>query len=250
MSTSGESSRITTTCSNDGCDKAQTPGGFRGRPDVQTDGEARGGTERARRLGLIALAQTLPRQRVEELVRALVEPCGPGSTSILTVNEMTAGVRIDETGAPEVELPNVAASLRLMLDHGHAAGVLLRAFTDRTAITTEAGLRIPVKELRGWAVRGGRLLPLSAAEVFNASCTDSGTGEPLPPERGVAYLDAWDPRRPGRRVRPPRRLHRLPRQPAPRHPTRDPTRARGRLATRTTRAGRPGVHRAQAPPPP
>ncbi|MBV6702031.1 hypothetical protein KV557_33845 [Kitasatospora aureofaciens] len=105
---------------------------------------------------------------------------------------MSTGVGVDETGCLEIELPNVAAALRFMLDQGHTAGVLLRTFTDRTAYTTETGYPIPVKELRGWALRGGRLLPLTAAEVVDAHCTEAETGEPLPPERGVTYRDAWE----------------------------------------------------------
>jgi hypothetical protein len=41
--------------------------------------------------------------------------------------------------------------------------------------------------VRGWTLRGGEPHPLSEAEVFNAYCTDPGTGDPVPPEPGVRY---------------------------------------------------------------
>ncbi|WP_433570812.1 hypothetical protein [Streptomyces sp. CA-251247] len=41
--------------------------------------------------------------------------------------------------------------------------------------------------LCGWQLHEGRLLPLTAGEVFSAYCTDADTGEPLSPEPGVEY---------------------------------------------------------------
>lgn len=41
--------------------------------------------------------------------------------------------------------------------------------------------------LHGWRLREERLLPLTAAEVFDAYCTDSYSGEPVAPESGVEY---------------------------------------------------------------
>ncbi|MDJ0346053.1 hypothetical protein QMK19_26070 [Streptomyces sp. H10-C2] len=51
-------------------------------------------------------------------------------------------------------------------------------------------------EVRGWSLHDGWPHPLTEAEVFNAYCTDAETGEPVPPEPGVAY-------RPGLPLRPP-----------------------------------------------
>ena len=50
--------------------------------------------------------------------------------------------------------------------------------------------------LRGWRVAGGSLRPLTEAEVFNAYCTDPGTGDPVPPEPDVRYAAGF-PLRPG-----------------------------------------------------
>ncbi len=43
------------------------------------------------------------------------------------------------------------------------------------------------EEVRGWRLRAGRAQPLTAAEVFDAYCTDPVTGEPVAPEPGVEY---------------------------------------------------------------
>jgi hypothetical protein len=159
--------------------------------DRSHDGEPRAAQHRAERIRLFALASALPPARADELMLAVAGPCGPGSTSILTVNEMSTSITLDGDGHPDVELPNVAAAFRYLLDHEGQAGVLLRTFTDTVAFTGPSGRPIPLKELRGWLMRDRRLLPLPAAEVFAAHCTDADTGEPLPPERGVAYRDAW-----------------------------------------------------------
>jgi hypothetical protein len=46
--------------------------------------------------------------------------------------------------------------------------------------------------LYGWRLAHGRLVPLTAAEVFNAYCTDAETGEPIGPESGVDYRTGFD----------------------------------------------------------
>ncbi len=42
----------------------------------------------------------------------------------------------------------------------------------------------------GWKLVEFYAVPLSAAEVFNAYCTDPRTGEPIPPEWGVDHVAA------------------------------------------------------------
>ncbi|MFH9421808.1 hypothetical protein [Streptomyces sp. NPDC017529] len=65
-----------------------------------------------------------------------------------------------------------------------AAGFALRSPGGIVSRTTEPAGRDTV---RGWTLRNAWLHPLSAAEVFTAYCTDSDTGEPVPPEPGVDY---------------------------------------------------------------
>ncbi|MFI8769582.1 hypothetical protein ACIGN6_32385 [Streptomyces sp. NPDC053792] len=42
----------------------------------------------------------------------------------------------------------------------------------------------------GWKLIEFYAVPLSAAEIFNAYCTDPETGEPVPPEWGVEHVAA------------------------------------------------------------
>lgn len=71
-----------------------------------------------------------------------------------------------------------------------ATGLALRApggIVSRTTTDQGAGLDSSGDTVRGWSLHGDWLRPLSAAEVFTAYCTDADTGEPIPPEHGVAY---------------------------------------------------------------
>jgi hypothetical protein len=67
------------------------------------------------------------------------------------------------------------------------------------ALKTPAGLVMRTvadgvpDRLHGWRLSRGRLVPLSAAEVFNAYCTDAETGEPIGPEPGVDHRAGFDP---------------------------------------------------------
>ncbi|MFJ4879889.1 hypothetical protein ACIP93_32445 [Streptomyces sp. NPDC088745] len=45
-------------------------------------------------------------------------------------------------------------------------------------------------EARGWKLVEFYAKPLSAAQIFNAYCTDAATGELIPPEWGVEYVAA------------------------------------------------------------
>jgi hypothetical protein len=58
---------------------------------------------------------------------------------------------------------------------GRPGGVVMRTIRDGN------------EEVRGWSLKGGRLRPLTEAEVFSAYCTDSRTGDPVPPEPGLTY---------------------------------------------------------------
>ncbi|MFF1688628.1 MULTISPECIES: hypothetical protein [unclassified Streptomyces] len=46
--------------------------------------------------------------------------------------------------------------------------------------------------VQGWRLRDERLLPLTAAEVFDAYCTDAQSGDLVAPESGVDYCAAPD----------------------------------------------------------
>ena len=70
---------------------------------------------------------------------------------------------------------------------GSPGGVVLR---------TGAGTPDAPDRVRGWRLRDGWLQPLTEAEVFDAYCTDTATGGPVPPEPGVTYC-------PGTAIPPP-----------------------------------------------
>ncbi|MFI1179959.1 hypothetical protein ACH4UT_10420 [Streptomyces sp. NPDC020799] len=71
--------------------------------------------------------------------------------------------------------PTVRAVLAAALATAAPAGITSRHFVGDSCT------------VRGWAVTSPFLTPLSEAEVFDAYCTDSETGEPKPPEHGVTY---------------------------------------------------------------
>jgi hypothetical protein len=64
-------------------------------------------------------------------------------------------------------------------------------------VTLSAGLVLRYEHEEGATIYGWRLGPeglvaMSAAEIFDASCIDAATGEPMPPEVGVTYASADD----------------------------------------------------------
>jgi hypothetical protein len=66
-----------------------------------------------------------------------------------------------------------------------SGGVVLRTLPPDGSAGTGTGR---AETVRGWAIAHGWLAPLTAAEVFDAYCTDARTGEPVPPEPGVSHL--------------------------------------------------------------
>lgn len=62
-------------------------------------------------------------------------------------------------------------------------------------VTLSAGLVLRYEHEEGATIYGWRLGPeglvaMSEAEIFDASCIDAATGEPMPPEEGVTYASA------------------------------------------------------------
>ncbi|MEU3405652.1 hypothetical protein ABZ766_17180 [Streptomyces sp. NPDC006670] len=142
-------------------------------------------------------------ERASTLVRGLVDGAGPGHhhlvCSIPTEEQQLIAVlhaeAPDEPGAPlraegrdQLDFVTVlAAGLAL----GGAGGLVLRSSTD--------GFH---DRVHGWRLDHGRLLPLSAAAVFDAYCTDADTGEPVAPEPGVEYCPGYEVDTPGPHARP------------------------------------------------
>ncbi|QKW05406.1 hypothetical protein HUT18_02470 [Streptomyces sp. NA04227] len=70
-----------------------------------------------------------------------------------------------------------------------AVGLARAAPGGLVARTTNASGR---DRIHGWRLRESVLLPLTAAEVFDAYCTDAETGDLVSPESGVDYAVAPD----------------------------------------------------------
>ena len=45
--------------------------------------------------------------------------------------------------------------------------------------------------VRAWRLAAGRAIPLTSAQAFALACTDPATGDPVPPEPGARYEDAF-----------------------------------------------------------
>ncbi|WP_405636731.1 hypothetical protein OHB53_37460 [Streptomyces sp. NBC_00056] len=97
--------------------------------------------------------------------------------SVLHVDRYTEdGTRLDEKEALEF-----TTVLALGLATASPGGLVMRTTTpDRD------------DRVQGWRLRDERLLPLTAAEVFDAYCTDAQSGDLVAPESGVDYCAAPD----------------------------------------------------------
>ncbi|QGV81716.1 hypothetical protein [Streptomyces ficellus] len=120
----------------------------------------------------------------------LLEEAGPGThhlvVSVPTDEQLLATLHAERppTGPARLDSTEGAEFVTVL-----AAGIALesRGGLVLRTITPAAPDRV-----HGWRLDRGRLVPLTAAEVFNAYCTDADTGEPLPPEPGVDHRAGFD----------------------------------------------------------
>ncbi|WP_432179914.1 hypothetical protein [Streptomyces sp. NBC_00063] len=97
--------------------------------------------------------------------------------SVLRVDRYTG----DSTRLDEKEALEFTTVLALGLATASPGGLVMRTTTpDRD------------DRVQGWRLRDERLLPLTAAEVFDAYCTDAQSGDLVAPESGVDYCAAPD----------------------------------------------------------
>ncbi|MEW2418871.1 hypothetical protein AB0953_35105 [Streptomyces sp. NPDC046866] len=132
-------------------------------------------------------------ERATAALTRLVEQAGPGHhhlvCSVPTEEEQLVAVLHaeapdDPDGPPSVadrEGLGFVAVLAAGLALGGTGGLVLRSTTPGFA-----------DRVHGWRLDRGRLVPLSAAAVFNAYCTDADTGEPVAPEPGVEYCPGYE----------------------------------------------------------
>ncbi|WP_055568148.1 hypothetical protein [Streptomyces atriruber] len=147
-----------------------------------TCGEDIGRAAFARASALITQAVDTTRPGTRHLVCSV--PSDPETLLAALHVEVDAEGRtlLDDTEALEF-----ATVLAVGIATHRAAGMVLRSSGDGTR-----------DRVHGWRMNGGRLQPLTAAEVFDAYCTDAISGELVAPESGVDYcaaprLEADDP---------------------------------------------------------
>ncbi|WP_433449050.1 hypothetical protein ACQPXS_10730 [Streptomyces sp. CA-142005] len=104
---------------------------------------------------------------------------GPPDTLVSVLNgdqDSDGAIRLDEA-----EVLEFTSVLALGLATRSPGGLVLRASSPDTA-----------DRVYGWRLRSGVLEPLTAAEVFDAYCTDVESGDLISPEPGVDYCPPPD----------------------------------------------------------
>lgn len=127
--------------------------------------------------------------RASELLTAACHALGAGRHHLVCSTHTQAGPLLAEfdirTSPGSWPRPGESASLDLVtvLAAALAAGLPCGLVARTTGPDTPDAVR-------GWRLREHVLCPLTAAEVFDAYCTDTETGDPIPPEPGVDYRAA------------------------------------------------------------
>ncbi|MGW1870446.1 hypothetical protein ACWCPS_33490 [Streptomyces mauvecolor] len=134
-------------------------------------------------------ADVLSLGRAVTALSRLLAVIGPGNHHI-----------VGSRGFPDVATAHIDVlplDTGMLISHSPAetaglARLVGRVFGDPTG--TDGGLVVRTRypgatgeRVRGWRIRGGWLIPLTAGEVFSAYCTDALTGDPLSPEPDVEY---------------------------------------------------------------
>ncbi|MFD4634599.1 hypothetical protein ACFVYR_27470 [Streptomyces sp. NPDC058284] len=129
--------------------------------------------------------------RASALITRAVDTPGPGTRHLVCSvpsdpETLLAAlhVEIDAEGRAlldDTEALEFATVLAVGIATHRAVGMVLRSTADGTR-----------DRVHGWRMNGGRLQPLTAAEVFDAYCTDAISGELVSPESGVDYCAAPD----------------------------------------------------------
>ena len=126
------------------------------------------------------------RENGRTILRAVLAGAGDGHHRLTVATQFgSAGIVADvngDTAQMDASSPALVAWMHLAAAEatGTGAGITLHS-------TDEDG-----ESVRGWLMApDGGISPMGEAEIFSAYCTDAETGEPLPPERGVAYRAAF-----------------------------------------------------------
>ncbi|MEV8537132.1 hypothetical protein [Streptomyces sp. NPDC051211] len=126
-------------------------------------------------------------EQAGRVVKRLLDGAGPGRhhlvCSIPTEDEQLIAVLHADTtdgGAAGREGIDFVTVLAVGIALSGTGGVVLRSSREGSS-----------DRVHGWRLDGGKLVPLTAAAVFNAYCTDADTGEPVAPEPGVEYCPGY-----------------------------------------------------------
>ncbi|GAA5039847.1 hypothetical protein [Streptomyces siamensis] len=124
--------------------------------------------------------------RAARLLTRIIETAGPGHLHLVcsvsaAPETLVAALRADDE--PDTA-SRVDESEALEFTSVLALGIATRSSGGLVMRTTAAGT---TDRVYGWRLRGERLEPLTAAEVFDAYCTDVDTGDLVSPESGVDY---------------------------------------------------------------
>ncbi|NLU71070.1 hypothetical protein HCC30_27975 [Streptomyces sp. HNM0574] len=127
--------------------------------------------------------------RATHALRAVLDAVGEGTHHLVCSCTLPSGpvtLALETTGPSDTALRTPEArSLTTVLASAFATaspgGLVLR--------TSRPGHHDAV---RGWIIEGSWLRALTAAEVFDAYCTDPTTGDPVPPEPDVDHLPGID----------------------------------------------------------
>ncbi|MEV0467299.1 hypothetical protein AB0I30_19885 [Nocardia tengchongensis] len=126
-----------------------------------------------------------------DFLTKLVRPAVHAQHLLTLGNGWSTTIEQLRDGTHSVEHPSVIAELLRILEHREQTALILRTFTPEISHVLPNGTPIPVKEVRGWVISDGLAHPLTERQVFDASCVDADTGEPIPPEQAVRYVDAY-----------------------------------------------------------
>ncbi|MET7440476.1 hypothetical protein ACWERY_31005 [Streptomyces sp. NPDC004082] len=123
--------------------------------------------------------------RATHLLTRILDTAGPGERhlvcSVSTTPEslmavLHAEATEDAAGLDESEALEFATVLALGIATQAPGGLVMRTSAPGTT-----------DRIYGWRLRGEGLVPLTAAEVFDAYCTDIDSGDLVSPESGVDY---------------------------------------------------------------
>ncbi|KNB50338.1 hypothetical protein AC230_25030 [Streptomyces caatingaensis] len=128
-----------------------------------------------------------PFARALRALRAILEALGGGTHHLVCSVPTESGAPLvavlgahcDDTGGLRLDEPSALLFCTVLAASAtteHPGGIVVRSHRPGRQDT-----------VRGWSLRRGRTRPLDEAQVFAAYCTDPVTGEPVPPEPGVAY---------------------------------------------------------------